>query len=77
MELTRQLQAIKKRKEENSLRTQNKVHTKFRYTGNKPWIFKGAHTQIRYRFKYKDHTLIIEPQDVPAAMGEPFLESIS
>ncbi len=75
-ELTRQLTAIKKRQEETLLVSRKQIHTKFMYTGNSPWVFRGVFTRTRYHFRYKGHTITIEPQDAPAAMAESLLESV-
>ncbi len=76
LELTRELSSKKESKEKSSLPLLKNVNTKFKYTGNTAWFYRGALTHIRYHFKYHGHIITIDPRDASAAMAEPLLENI-
>ncbi len=77
LELTRKLNPKKESKEKSSLPIPKNVNTKFKYTGNTAWFYRGALTHIRYHFKHHGYSITIDSRDVPAAMAEPLLESIT
>ncbi|WP_109851655.1 hypothetical protein [Aquimarina sp. AU58] len=76
LELTRAFNPKKGSKEKSSLPILKNINTKFKYTGNTAWFYRGALTHIRYHFKYHGHIITIDTRDVSAAMAEPLLENI-
>ncbi|EZH74634.1 hypothetical protein ATO12_12775 [Aquimarina atlantica] len=77
LELTKEFNSKKESKEKSSLPLLKNINTKFRYTGNTSWLYRGVLTHTRYHFKYYGHIITIDTRDVSAAMAEPLLENIA